>query len=125
MGQQVIHWVPLKAGAAIGARKIVQVSGNREVAPAVAASLDLIGVSGSRAVKENETVEVAISGIAEVVLGGNVAAGTWVTSDANGDAVATTADDAGVLGICINGGADNDIGEVLIAPGTFSGAADD
>jgi len=122
---QVTHWAPMKAGAAIGARKICQITGNNQAAQAVAASLDLVGVSGSRAVAANDTVEVALSGIAEVELGGNVAAGAWVTADANGDAVATTGDDAGVVGICIVGGADGDIGEVLIAPGTFSGAGDD
>ena len=115
---QVTHWAPMKAGAAIGARKIVQMTDNNQAAQAIAASDDLVGVSGSRAVAANETVEVAVSGIAEVTLGGNVSAGALVKADASGDAVATTTPGERIVGICIVGGADNDIGEVLLAPGS-------
>ena len=120
--QQVIHWAPFKAGAAIGARKIVQIASDGDAEQAVAATSAMVGVSGSRNVASGETVEVAISGIVEVKLGGTVDEGNWVKADANGDAIAVSADRQGTLGICVVGGVDNDIGSVLIAPGHTSQA---
>ena len=116
---QVIHWVPMKAGAAVGGRKIVHLTGNNQVAQAVAATQDQIGISGRESVAKDGTVEVAISGIAEVILGGTVAAGNYVAADANGDAVAASTAKDEVVGFCVVGGADGDIGEVLIAPHTI------
>lgn len=115
---QVTHWAPFKAGAAIGARKICQIAADGDAVQAVAATKGLVGVSGSRGVANGETVEVAVTGIAEVVLGGTVEEGAFVTADANGDAVATTTASDGIVGICVKGGVDNDIGEVLLAQGS-------
>ena len=120
--QQVTHWASFKAGAAIGARKIVQIASDGDAEPAVAATTAMVGVSGSRAVKAGETVEVAIAGIAEVKFGAAVDEGNWVKADANGDAIPVSADRQGTVGICVVGGADNDIGSVLIAPGHTSQA---
>ena len=116
--QQVTHWAPFKAGAAIGARKICQIAADGDAQQAVAATKGLVGVSGSRAVANEETVEIAIAGIAEVELGGTVEEGAFVTSNANGDAVATTTAGDGIVGICVVGGADGDIGSVLLAQGS-------
>ena len=115
---QVTHWAPFKAGAAIAARKIVQIAADGDAEQAVAATKGLVGVSGSRAVASGETVELAVSGIAEVVLGATVEEGAFVTADANGDGVATTTAGDGIVGICVVGGVDGDIGEVLLAQGS-------
>lgn len=115
---QVTHWAPFKAGAAIGARKIVHIAADADAEQAVAATKGLVGLSGSRAVKSGETVEVAISGIAEFICGATVEEGAFVTSDANGDGIATTTAGDGIVGICVVGGVDGDIGEVLLAQGS-------
>lgn len=115
---QVTHWAPFKAGAAIGARKIVQIAADGDAEQAVAATKGLVGLSGSRAVASGDVVEVAVSGIGEVVLGGTVEEGAFVTADANGDAVGTTTAGDGIVGICVVGGVDGDIGEVLLAQGS-------
>ena len=116
---QVTHWKPMKASGAIAGFRIVQVAGNNEVGQSVAASKDMIGVSGREAVKAAETVEIAITGVADVTLGGAVAAGAHVKSDADGKAVATTTSGDHIIGICIVGGVEDDIGEILLAPGTY------
>lgn len=116
---QVTHWTPLKAQADISARRIVEVIGADDAAQQAAANNDaLVGVSGSRAVETDETVEVAISGIAEVEYGANVTRGALLTSDASGKAVATSTAGHRVVGIAMWSGADGDIGRVLISPGS-------
>jgi len=115
--QQVTHWAPFKAGAAIGARKIVRIANDGDAEQAKANTNGLIGVSGSRAVATDGTVEVAISGIAEVQLGGDVKEGALITADSSGDAVTATGNNR-IVGICVVGGADGDIGSVLLAPGS-------
>ncbi len=109
--QQVTHWAPLMAGAAIGARRLVHVENDANDRSAIqgADSFDpLIGVSGSRAVKESETVEVAIAGIAEVEFGGAVSRGDLLTTDNEGKAVAI--DSAGLTLVHADGAAaDTDI----------------
>jgi len=115
--QQVTHWAPFKAGAAIGARKIVQITSDGDAEQATANTKGLIGVSGSRAVAKDGTVEVAISGIAEVQLGGSVEEGAFIKADGSGDAVTASAGN-GIVGICVVGGVDGDIGSVLLAPGS-------
>ncbi len=119
MGQQVTHWAPFKANAAIAARRIVEVlTSDGNVSQAAANDDAIIGVSGSRAVAANETVEVAVAGIVEVEYGGTIARGALLTADSDGKAVSTTAAGKRIVGIAINSGVDNDIGLVLISPGS-------
>lgn len=56
---------------------------------------------------------VMLDGGSKLVLGGTVAAGDNVTSDATGRAV-TAATGNQVLGVCVDGGAIGEIGTVLI-----------
>lgn len=119
---QVTHWTPRKASAAIGAFLIVAGTGTHtadgSVVQANADTSKALGVSGSRAVVADETVEIAITGIADVKYGGNVAVGDLLTSDSDGKAVATTTAGKRVVGIAMAAGVDDDIGEVLLAPGS-------
>lgn len=116
--QQVTHHAPFKAGGAIGAHKIVHVAADGDVEQAVAASTGLIGVTGREATAANDTVEVAVAGIAEVKLGAAVNPGSLVKADANGEAIATSTAGHGIVGICVRGGADGDIGSVLLSQGS-------
>lgn len=110
----VTHWVPLEASGAIGAYRLVDAAG----AEGGGDTSTLIGVSGSRAVADDETVEVAIAGIADVEYGAAVTAGALLTSDSDGKAVPTTTAGKRIAGIAMTAGADGDIGEILISPGS-------
>ena len=123
----VRDWIPLKASGAIGARLLVALendAGNFSGTKGEALQADgddaaVIGVSGSRAVKDGETVEVAAPGyVAQVVYGGAVARGDMLTSDANRKAVKTTTAGKRIVGIAMIDGVANDIGEVLLSPGS-------
>lgn len=56
---------------------------------------------------------VAIDGVTKVVLGGTVAAGALVASDASAHAV-TAATGAHILGVCKRGGVVGEIGELIL-----------
>jgi len=59
---------------------------------------------------------IAIGGHAKVKFGGNVSAGGYISSDANGKAVAAASGDF-ALGIAIDSAVDGDIGTAQIMPG--------
>src|SRR5690242_16081085 len=59
-----------------------------------------------------------VEGVAEVVFGGNVAAGAYVTTDANGATVAGVATNI-CYGKCIEGGAAGQKGTVLLYPAGY------
>lgn len=101
------------AGGAIPARTIVKPHSTAGEVVAGAAGADkLIGVSTEVDAATGDRVDVHLGGIAEVIYGGNIAAGDLITSDANGHAVATTTANDRVIGIAMTAGADDDIGHV-------------
>jgi hypothetical protein len=81
-----------KAGAAIAKNTIVMFGADDEhVIVATAATDKLIGVALSAAAAAEEVVEVQLSGVTEVKLGGTVTRGDSVTSGAAGVGVALAA----------------------------------
>ena len=123
----VKDWLTLTASGAIAARRIVALenkdgdfSGTAGQAlqadgPAAAA----IGVSGMRDVADKEVVEVAVPGsVAEVVYGANVESGDLLAADADGKARPTTTAGNRTVGIAMIDGRADDIGEVLVSPGS-------
>lgn len=114
-----------KAGAALAAYRIVKPgSADGEVLLASAVGDALIGVTNEVAAASGERQDVIQAGIAEVEFGGTVTRGDWLTTDANGKAVAA-APSAGVnnnvIGRALVSGVAGDIGAVLIAPGRIQG----
>jgi hypothetical protein len=114
------------AGGAIPARIIVKADSTAgQVVAADAATDKLIGISADVAAASTDRVDVFVSGIAEVIYGGNVAAGDLVTADASGYAVAAapaaTVNNR-VIGTAMVAGVSGDIGSVLICPGSLQGA---
>jgi len=87
---------------------------------ATAATDAIIGASTDIASDENARCDVARSGCAPVIYGGNVTRGDWLTAGTGGKAVATTADGANVIGRAEVSGVANDIGSVFITPGKIS-----
>ena len=116
---RVSHWHPMRAQAAIAAYRLVEtINADGDARQGAAAAAKLIGVSGSRPVAANETVEVAITGIAKVEYGGNVTRGDLLTAKADGTAIATSTAGNRVVGVAMQSGVDGDIGEVLLSPGS-------
>jgi hypothetical protein len=114
------------AGGAIPARIIVKPHSTAgEVVAGAAATDKLIGISSEVAAASGDRVDVFVSGIAEVIYGGNVSAGDLVTANGSGYAVAA-APAAGVnnriVGTALVAGVSGDIGAVLIGPGSVQGA---
>jgi hypothetical protein len=81
------------ASADIGAKRIVKFSDTTatcKIALAAAATDPLIGISDAMGAVSGGMADVILAGIGEVVLGGTVAAGDKLTSDAAGAAVKCT-----------------------------------
>jgi len=82
--------VSYEASADIGAKRIVKFSdaaNTAKIAPAAAATDPLLGVSDAMGAVSGGMADIILGGLGEVTLGGTVAAGDKLTSDANGAAV--------------------------------------
>ncbi|MBN9243386.1 MAG: DUF2190 family protein [Mesorhizobium sp.] len=116
------------ASAALVHRQLVVFTANDgEVAPAASATGKIAGVvdqpggaaSGGR-------VDVVLFGPAEVVAGGTIAAGDFITADADGNAVVAApaaAVNNVVAGRTLAKAVDGDIVKAFINPGSVQGAA--
>ena len=106
----------LMATAAIAAFRIVKFDTTDDNVVVAAAAADLsIGIVEGVAPAAGERVDVVMAGIAEVTLGGTVARGASVTSDAQGRAV-TAASTNRAIGVAMNSGVVGDRIDVLISP---------
>ncbi len=115
-----------KTTAAIATQFLIATVGaDDDTFSAASASTDpLIGVFQSTTANAGDHAEVMVTGISNVVLGGTVTRGDYITSDANANGV-TAAPAAGVnadvLGIALESGVAGDIIAVRIAPGRIQG----
>ncbi len=107
------------AEAAIAANRIVKFGTTDEfVVQGAAAGDALIGVVEGVAPALGERCDVVHFGIADLTLGGTVARGAAVTSDATGRGVAAASTNR-VIGFARQSGVVGDIVEVMLAPGIF------
>ena len=84
----------------------------------------LVGIFQSTTVNAGDHVEVMVTGISNVVLGGTVTRGDYLTSDANGNgptAAPAAGVNADVIGIALESGVLSDIIAVRLAPGRIQG----
>ncbi|MDH5738743.1 MAG: DUF2190 family protein [Nitrospira sp.] len=91
---------------------------------ATASTEDLVGVFQHTTTAAGQEVRVMLDGISRVVLGGTVARGALLTSDANGKAVAIGAvagTNYAVIGRAMASGVLNDIVPVLLAQSRAQG----
>lgn len=113
------------AETTVGKYRIVKPgSTDDHVVQAAAASEALMGVSGFVGGDAGGRVDIIKSGITDVEYGGSVTRGDWLTSDANGKAVAAApvvGANTNVIGRAEVSGISGDIGSVLIAPGRIQG----
>ncbi len=91
---------------------------------ATASTEELVGVFQHTTSAAGEEVRVMLEGITRVVLGGTVTRGNYITSDANGKAVAAAPGagvNAYVLGQAMASGVAGDIIPVLLKQGRIQG----
>lgn len=86
---------------------------------AAAAADKLLGTSDELNHVVGEMVDLAVGPIAKVRLGGSVAAGDALTSDAAGRAITTTTTGHRIIGFAEIGGIENDVITYLRAPGVL------
>lgn len=86
---------------------------------AAAATDKLLGTSDELDHITGEMVDMAVGPVPKVRLGGTVAAGDALTSDANGKAIATTTTGNRIIGFAEIGGVLNDVITYLRAPGVL------
>lgn len=114
-----------RAATAIPPYRIVKPgAADGQVALATSGTDPLLGTSGQLAAAPGERVDVDLGGIPEVELGGTVAAGDPLTSDATGKAVkAQPAAGANVrlIGFAITAGTSGAVIDYVFAPGVMQG----
>lgn len=93
------------------------------VKAATGATVALVGTTDELGKLSNGRVDVCTGGIPEVALGGTVAAGDPLTSDASGKAVKVTAAGNRILGFALVSGASGDIIPYQYSLGTLAVAA--
>ena len=93
------------------------------VKAATGATVALVGTTDELGKLSNGRVDVCTGGIPEVALGGPVAAGDPLTSDASGKAVKATAAGNRILGFALVSGASGDIIPYQYSLGTLAVAA--
>ena len=93
------------------------------VKAATGATVALVGTTDELGKLSNGRVDVCTGGIPEVALGGTVAAGDPLTSDASGKAVKATAAGNRILGFALVSGASGDIIPYPYSLGTLAVAA--
>jgi hypothetical protein len=117
-----------EASAAATPRRIARfsdVAASQKVADASANTQALIGVFDGMGADAGGMADVHLSGLASVELGGTVAAGAPLTSDASGRAIAAVAASATqvrIIGFAHAPGVVGDIVDVWLAPGLLDRA---
>ncbi|WP_337846245.1 capsid cement protein [Sphingomonas sp.] len=98
-------------------------SASSKIAEATAATQAIFGTTGKLGGATGDMVDVTLSGLGDVQLGGTVTAGAWLTSDADGKAIAATLAGQRLIGQAHAPGVADDVIPYLCAPGIFAVAA--
>jgi len=108
---------------AVGGNLIVAASANAEVLPGASATDLLIGVSDAMGADAGGVLDTVQAGWGELKLGGTVAFGDPLTSDANGAGVKAVPAAGSLIrtaAYAMSDGDDGDIIPVLVAPGIIN-----
>lgn len=109
---------PSSGDLSAGQHKLIKIASDGQV-ELCGAGENSIGVLQNDPAAENRPAVVAVAGVSKVILGATVAVGAKIMSDASARAITATATNH-VLGVCVLGGAVNEIGEVLLqTPGSI------
>ena len=117
------------AGGTISPYTAVKFGSDDDTVVAAAAVGDLllgvVDIPAQGDVESGERADVVLTGVAEIIYGGNVTRGQKLTVDANGYAVAAapaTGVNNQILGVALVSGVSGDVGSVLLAQGVMQGA---
>jgi hypothetical protein len=111
--------IPASADLSAQQYRCITVDSNGRAAVANATAL-VVGVLQNEPSATGQAATVAFAGMSKARAGGTITAGARVTADASGNVIAaTTAGDA-VLGVALDGAANNDIVRILINPFPFA-----
>ena len=113
----------ITTAAAIGANLIVAATAADKILAATAATDALIGTTDALGAEASSPTGIALGGIAEVKLGGTVANGDPITSDAASKgikAVAAAATQKRIIGFALQEGVNGDIIKYRVAPGILT-----
>lgn len=110
----------LAAGASLVGKEfyIGKLNSSGDLVVAAAAADIIVGIIRTEAAS-GEAAQYQFLGTAKVKLGGTVAVGDAITSDAAGKGIATTTDGNRTIGIALEAGVANDIVEVQLMLGWF------
>jgi len=110
--------------AALAGNLIVALSGTDNIAEGAAADTDaILGVSERMGAAAGGQLDVVLSGTYDVIAGGNVTAGDFITADANSKGVPaapSAGDVVRYVGIALIGAVAGDVFPILIAPGAIN-----
>lgn len=113
------------AGGAIAANSIVKAGANDyDVLQAAAGADKVLGISTELAAASAERCDVVLEGVADLKLGGTVARGDLLMSDASGFGIVAAAaggSNVRVVGIAVISGVSGDIIPVFLSPSMFQG----
>lgn len=121
MKPETIHTFTTTA-VAIAAYHIVAAAANDLIAIAAAATDKLIGTTDSLGAEASAATGIALGGVAEVQLGGNVAFGAPITANADGEGVTAAGAAAAthfIIGYALKAGVDGDVIPYRVAPGVI------
>ncbi len=105
------------AKADIDGYLIFKLDADGEVLIASAAADKSVGVTGRGGAKAGEHLAGHLIGHVPVKYGGSVARGDLLTANASGQAVATSAANARIIGVAMEKGVSGDVGQALLVPG--------
>lgn len=109
---------------AVAGNLIVALSGTDNIAEAATADTDaILGVSERMGAEAGGQLDVVLSGTYDVIAGGNITAGDFITADANSKGVAAAPSAGDVVryaGIALLDAVAGDIFPILIAPGALN-----
>lgn len=107
--------LPFKAGADLSAKQFysVYLDSNEKIQLVDAITRPAIGILQNKPDADGKEAEVCVQGVSKVVLGGTLAVGALVGPAATGKAVADASTNY-TLGMLLKGGADTELGSVLL-----------
>ncbi len=103
--------------AATNQYRALVVDSNGRAAVAGASNVPIVGVLQNDPI-QFQAAQIMVDGLSKIKLGGTVAAGDEVMSDASGDFIVAATAGNRKVGICVEGGGSGDIGSaILVAAG--------
>lgn len=110
--------IPANADLSASQFRIAAVNTSDKAIIAAGNTAKIIGVLMNKPTALGDAAQIAIGGVARVTAGATIEAGDLLTSDGDGKAIDTTTTADVLIGRALTGGADGQLIEVLLLPGS-------